>query len=85
MGPYHHAAFKKKPMTQYQENFRMEDRRTEGWKDGQTRIHRTLLAMTGGLVKAPPYSEFQFKKYIYICFIYFIAFLVKSFLKETKM
>ena len=67
-------------MSQSQENFR-----TEGWKDGQTLIHRTLPAMAGGLMKAPPYPEFQVSKKNYTCFKYSIAFPVKSFFKETKM
>ena len=36
-------SFRKKLMSQSRENFKME-----GWKDRQTLIHRTLLAMAGG-------------------------------------
>ena len=42
--------------------------------------------MAGGLIKAPPYPEFQVnKKKKNIYFKYFIHFSVKSFFKETKM
>ena len=41
-------------MSQSQESFRKEgrkDKRTEGQKDGQTLIHRTLPATAGGPIK----------------------------------
>ena len=44
MGLQHHAEFQKKLMSQSKENFRME-----GWKHGQTPIHRTLPTMGRGL------------------------------------
>ena len=37
-------------MTQFQENAQT-DGRTEGWKDRQTLLYRTLPATTGGLLK----------------------------------
>ena len=37
-------------MIQFQENARTEGR-TEGWKDRQTLLYRTLQATTGGLLK----------------------------------
>ena len=40
-------SFRKKLMSQYHENFWMEGRRTEGWKNRQTIIHWTLLATAG--------------------------------------
>ena len=64
---------------------KIPDRRTEGWKDRQTLIHRTLPATAGGLIKAPRYPEFPLSKKNYIYFKYSIAFPVKSFFKETKM
>ena len=47
-GPFHHAEFKKKLVSQSQENFHMEgleDRRTEGQTDHND---RTLSATAGG-------------------------------------
>ena len=46
-GPYHHAEFQKKLMSQSQENF-WTDARTEGRMDQQTIFHRTLPATTRG-------------------------------------
>ena len=72
-------------MSQFQKNFRTERQKDRRMKDGQTLIHRTFLAMARGLIKAPPYPEFQVSKKIYICFKYSIAFPVKFVFKETKM
>ena len=41
---------------------KLPDGRTEGWKDRQTLIHRTLPATAAGLIKAPPYTEFPVSK-----------------------
>ena len=48
MGPYHHAKFQKKLMSQYQENVQT-DGRTEGQTDA---ILRNLPAKAGGPIKA---------------------------------
>ena len=41
--------------------------------------------MAWGLIKAPPYPDFQVSKKKYIYFKYSIAFPVKAFFEETKM
>ena len=64
---------------------KLPDRRTNGWKDRQTLIHRTLWSQPGDLIKTHPYPDFPVSKKTYIYFKYSIAFPVKPFIKETKM